>query len=1149
MNALKNRYRGIMILVLGILVVASCSTRSGKPKVLVFSKTTGYYHESIPEGLAAIQKLGAENGFDVDTTKNAAFFTEEVLKEYSAVIFLNTTEDVLDHYQQAEFERYIQAGGGFVGIHAAADTEYDWPWYAKMVGGNFMDHPGINDPYPNVQDGVLDVVDKDHPSTSFLPEKWGRKDEWYTYKNFNEAVNVLLTIDEDSYQGGADTGYHPMAWYHEYDGGRAFYTGGGHTKESYEEELFLRHILEGINYAIGKNQMLKYSKAKSQRVPEEDRFEKKRLVVGEFTEPTEITILPNLDILISQRRGEILLYKNGDSTVNQVGFLDVYWKTETPRVNAEEGLLGLKADPNFEENRWIYAFYSPAEKWVNRLSRFKFENDKLNMDSEQVILEFYSQRDICCHTGGSIAFDKDGLLYVSAGDNATPFNQANSPHTLRGYAPLDDRPGFEQYDASRSSGNTNDLRGKILRIKVNEDGSYDIPDGNLYPLGTEETLPEIYVQGNRNPYRIAVDQKTGYLYWGEVGPDARNDSLGVRGPRGYDEINQAKNAGNFGWPFFVGDNYPYTVYDFNTGKSGITFDPAKPVNLSRNNTGLKELPPAQPAFIWYPYVESPEFPQVGTGGRNAMAGPVYYSDLYPDGGGLPDYYDGKLFIYEWIRGWVKVVTMDENGNYVKMEPFMPTIKNNALIDMELGPDGKLYYLEYGNGWFSRNPDAALSRIDFNPGNRAPVVLSTKVDRTSGALPFTINVEAEARDPEKDVLTYHWDMGNGEVVETKEPNLRYTYEQVGEYIIQLRVRDTEKLTTDAMPMEVYAGNIAPLVEIEVKGNQSFYFLDKQVAYEVTVTDPDDPSAGSDLSSLVVMADYIEGFDRAEATLGHKVMSDAMTGKSIMESLTCKTCHKVDEPSIGPAYTDVAKKYRNNSSAVAHLTNKIIKGGSGVWGETMMPANPAVKEGDAKKIIAWIFSLGDESINQPSLPASGTIDPTMGKKLSPNGVLQIAATFTDKGGENIKPLMGGNTIYLRNSRLDLSEATLQGMSKNSWEGNLMLQSPTDKPASLSFQFVDLSGISAVEIRVLSQKPFDFGYQLELRQGQPDGTLVGQLVVRPEEMMSATSGMYTRNISIPVNTSVVGAIQELYLVTKPLNDGESVNLSLVSIEVKPR
>ncbi|WP_209330050.1 ThuA domain-containing protein [Lunatimonas salinarum] len=1147
-NCLKPIGALLLLLVFASTTVfVSCTGRSGDPKVLVFSKTSGYYHQSIPDGIAAIQRLGEAHGFEVDTTKNAALFTEEVLKEYDAVIFLSTTGNVLDHYQQADFERYIQAGGGFVGIHAAADTEYDWPWYAKMVGGNFLDHPGINDPHPNVQEGMLDVVDKTHSSTEFLPEKWGRKDEWYSYKNFNEAVNVLITLDEDSYQGGVDTGYHPIAWYHEYDGGRAFYTGGGHTSESFTEELFMKHILEGIRYAVGKTGKRDYSKSTSKRVPEEDRFEKITLASGVFTEPVEMAILPNLDILVAQRRGEVLLYKQDGSTVKPAGQLDVYWRTDVRGVNAEEGLLGLQVDPNFATNRWVYLFYSPTGEWVNRLSRFKFENDKLNMASEQVILEFYSQRDICCHTGGSIAFDKDGLLYVSAGDNATPFNQANSRFTLRGYAPIDDRPGREQYDAARSSGNSNDLRGKILRIKVNEDGSYDIPDGNLYPKGMAGTRPEIYVQGNRNPYRISVDKKTGYLYWGEVGPDARADSLGVRGPMGYDEVNQAKKAGNFGWPFFVGNNYPYTVYNFDTGESGITFDPQKPLNISKNNTGIRELPPAQPAFIWYPYVESVEFPLVGTGGRNAMAGPVYYSDLYPNGGGLPDYFDGKLFIYEWIRGWVRVVTMDENGDYVQMEPFMPGTRNNALIDMELGPDGKLYYLEYGNGWFSKNPDAALSRIDYNPGNRAPVVTAINVDHTSGALPLTVNLEAEVRDPENDKLGFQWDLGNGEVVETAEPTLTYTFDQVGDYAIRLNVTDAGGLTSQSQAVEVYAGNMAPLVSIAVAGNQSFYFPGKKVSYQVEVTDPDDPAADYDLSTLYVVADYIEGFDQAEASMGHQVMTEAMAGKSLMESLTCKTCHKEDEASIGPAYFDVARKYRNNPSAEAHLVNKIMKGGSGIWGETVMPANPDVKEGDAKKIIAYIRSLLDESSRQPSLPASGTLDPTLGKPVSDSGTLRITATYTDKGGRGIKPLTGGGAAYLRSPKLDFAGVKKENFGTYDIGGRAILIPATDKESIASLGAIDLTGLQSLEIQLGSQKLVDNGYQISLKRGSKDGAEIASKSVKSSDLSEA-QGRFVGTVSLPIGSDLSGK-QEVFLVMSPLTNEESVPLAITAAEIKAR
>lgn len=216
-------------------------------QVLVFSKTVGYYHESIPSGIGAIQKLGSENGFGVDTTKDASKFTTDNLKKYSAIIFMSTTLDVLNDDQQAAMERYIKGGGGFVGVHAAADTEYDWPWYNKLVGGYFKSHPNN----PNVRKAVINVTDKNHPATKDLPSKWERSDEWYNYKDINPDLKVLAYLDETSYEGGENGENHPIIWHHEYDGGRAFYTGGGHTKESFEDPVFMKHLLGGIQYAMG----------------------------------------------------------------------------------------------------------------------------------------------------------------------------------------------------------------------------------------------------------------------------------------------------------------------------------------------------------------------------------------------------------------------------------------------------------------------------------------------------------------------------------------------------------------------------------------------------------------------------------------------------------------------------------------------------------------------------------------------------------------------------------------------------------------------------------------------------------------------------------------------------------------------------------
>jgi type 1 glutamine amidotransferase len=238
--------RMIRFALLPLVMIASLSftAMKKKPRVLVFSKTKGYHHASITVGAPAIYKLGQENGFDVDTTSDASVFTKKGLKKYAAVVFLSTTGDVLDDQQQQAFERFIRSGKGYVGIHAAADTEYDWPWYNQLAGAYFKSHP-------KQQEASLKIVDAANPATSQLPNPWRRKDEWYNYKSIQNGLHVLINLDEKSYTGGENGDLHPIAWYHDFDGGRAFYTGLGHTDESYTDPLFLGHLLGGIRYAIG----------------------------------------------------------------------------------------------------------------------------------------------------------------------------------------------------------------------------------------------------------------------------------------------------------------------------------------------------------------------------------------------------------------------------------------------------------------------------------------------------------------------------------------------------------------------------------------------------------------------------------------------------------------------------------------------------------------------------------------------------------------------------------------------------------------------------------------------------------------------------------------------------------------------------------
>ena len=993
-----------LIVILG-LILASCENnkREGKPKILVFSKTMGYKHASIPTGIAAIQKLGAKNGFEVDTTKNAELFNDENLKKYSAIIFLSTTMNVLDAKEEAAFERYIQSGGGYVGVHAATDTEYDWGWYTKLVGAQFLSHPS------GTPEADFIIKDNSFIATKhFTDSVWHRADEIYNFKKINPDVNVLMTVDESTYEGGANGDYHPFAWYHEYDGGRAFYTGAGHTDESYSEEPFLKHLLGGIQYAIGENLKLDYSKATSQIPPDIDRFSKIVLSEGQFFEPTEMTVLPNNDVLIGQRRGQVMHYNAETNELTQVAQFDVYDKTlHTKGVNAEEGLMGLQKDPNYATNHWIYIYYAPTgDESVNRLSRFKFADGTFDMASEQKIIDVNSQREICCHTGGSIAFDGEGLLYLSTGDNSTPFDEKGVTYVNNGYAPLNDIPGHEQYDARRSSGNTNDLRGKIIRIKVNEDGSYDIPEGNLFPVGTDKTRPEIYTMGHRNPYRISVDSKKGYVYWGDVGPDAREDQLATRGPRGHDEMNQAREPGNFGWPLFVGDNKPYVAYDYETGESGSAFDPEKPINDSKNNTGLRELPPAQPAYVFYPYAETSEFPEVGSGGRNAMAGPTYYSDQYANGGGLPSYYDEKVIIYDWMRGWMMAVHLFEDGTFNKMEPFSSDIKVNSLIDMEMSPDGRLYLLEYGSGWFSANENAMLSYVEYNGGNRPPVIDNMIVDKTSGKLPLAINAKVEAHDREKDAVSYIWDLGNGETKETKEPELSYTYADAGVYKISVEVKDTEGESAKSESISLVAGNSRPEVAIAIEGgSSSFYVPGQSVNYEVSVKDAE--GGEIDPNHIFVSVDYLEGMDKQSMSLGHQQVSAVITGKALTQSMDCKTCHKEADASIGPNYLDVAKKYKDDKKALTYLQKKIAQGGSGVWGDVTMPAHPNVTKEDTRQIATYILSLNGNGTMKPSLPPKGSVK---AQATGADEVMILTASYTDGGAEGTIPLTGSTSVTL-------------------------------------------------------------------------------------------------------------------------------------------
>jgi cytochrome c len=236
-----------LLAILGALLATSAAAQPTKPSfaVLVFSKTTGFRHDSIPDGIAAIRALGNEHGFTVEATEDAGRFTDATLGQFNVVVFLNTTGDILDTGQKAALERYVRSGGGFVGIHSASDTEYRWPWYGRLVGAWVADHSQI-------QRATIRVEDADHPSTKGLPPRWERTDEWYNFPSSPRGVvHILASLNESTYSGGTMGTDHPIAWCQNIDGGRSWYTAMGHTKESYAEPLFRLHLLGGIESAAG----------------------------------------------------------------------------------------------------------------------------------------------------------------------------------------------------------------------------------------------------------------------------------------------------------------------------------------------------------------------------------------------------------------------------------------------------------------------------------------------------------------------------------------------------------------------------------------------------------------------------------------------------------------------------------------------------------------------------------------------------------------------------------------------------------------------------------------------------------------------------------------------------------------------------------
>ncbi len=855
-------------------------------------------------------------------------------------------------------------------------------------------------------------------------------------------------------------------------------------------------------------------------------------------EPMDLVVLPDLRVLFLERRGKMKMYDPALEETRQVANFDVCIDG-----NYEDGLTGLALDPGYgKENHWIYVYYSPSAACDNPnqyLSRFVFKDDSLHRASEKVVLEVFVQRETCCHSGGAIKFGPDSLLYLSTGDNT-------SSKESDGFTPIDERPGRGPFDAQKSSSNTHDLRGKILRIKPEADGSYTIPDGNLFPKDGSQGRPEIYAMGCRNPFRIAIDPQTNWLYWGDVGPDGGHP--GRYGPASLDEWNQAKGPGFFGWPYFVGDNAAYNERDFATDEVGAPFDPAHPVNDSPNNSGSRELPPAQPSWVWYDYGDSEEFPLLGAGSRSAMAGPFYSSSAVDPQSPVkfPEYYDGKFFAFEWARSWIQVWTIDKTtGELLKMEPLLPKMPLSKPIDVEFGPDGALYLLEYGRQYFMNNPDATLSRIGFARGNRPPVA-QVHVDKANGAAPHSVRFSATGSydfDVEDSLLTYEWHFTDTANVQATGESVEFTFTENGIYAAQLNVRDSHGAVT-TLEETIQVGNAPPQVAIRLAGNSTFYTAKEKLNYNIEISDKEDlENGGIQANDAVVNFSWMADADYLEELLkGREELPDAplefIDGVRLIAGSDCASCHDVHKQNIGPSYEEIARYYQkqNVEELVPHLALKIIKGGNETWGGAMMAAHPQLSQSDAEKMTRYILSLNNES---KRYPLNGTFQLGNHKTAESPGGYIISATYKDRGANGIEGLSGKDVKILRSPKVEAEtyDDVYNGLENRFGENREKIQVNMRASSWLMFKKLDLAGMKRARIRLKHYLPAS----LALYRHGVDGELMGQLKIS----QSGANGEW-REYDIPLNKKTKG-IADIYLVlnAQVTNDFDVFNVDWIEFK----